>query len=192
MTVDGLLRVSLGGRTLDELNSAARTFLTLSSPCVVAGDLRLTGAPLMIRKDTILFALELPDLGSSPPRLEPAPEIRRFGKTAIRLRVRHFDVEGYVNALPGLDSLARLHQQGPGFIALNAATIVGPGVDYALSFVAVNRERIASAQEIFSIAARPEEADATTLERSEAAASSDSDAPPALKVVDAELVVKRP
>jgi hypothetical protein len=164
MTVDGLINVSLGGRTLDELNYAMRSFLSVGSPSVVTGDVHVTAAPLLISKEAILFVLELTELGSPPRRVEIAPEIRRFNRTAIRLRVGDFEIEGYVNALPGTDSLARLQQPGPGFLALNSATVVGPGVDLALPFLAVNRLRIVAAQEIFSIAAEPEEFEASADE----------------------------
>jgi len=43
------------------------------------------------------------------------------------------------------------------FIALQSATVAGPGMDLSTPFLAVNRTHILSAQELFSVNAVPEE-----------------------------------
>ncbi|HEU4402958.1 MAG TPA: hypothetical protein VFT43_12715, partial [Candidatus Polarisedimenticolia bacterium] len=68
----------------------------------------------------------------------------------------------YVYTTPGSDPLGRLNQPGHPFLAMNAATVSGPGVDFATQFVAVNRLHILVAQETMSISAVPEEVAATS------------------------------
>src|SRR5438094_10404641 len=65
LTFDGLLNISLGARTLDELNLGARSFLNLATPQVISGSWDLIEGPVAISKASVLFLLELPDLGAS-------------------------------------------------------------------------------------------------------------------------------
>ena len=162
LTFDGLLNISLGARTLDELNLGARSFLNLATPQVISGSWDLIEGPVAISKASVLFLLEIPDLGASLGRTDEDPELRRFGRAAIRLKVREYAVEGYVHTGPGGSSLTRLNQSAHPFIALQSAIVVGPGADFSTSFLAINRAHVLSAQEMFSVNLVAEEVAAGT------------------------------
>jgi len=162
LTFDGLLNISLGGRTLDELNLEARSFLTLATPRVVSGSWELAEGPIAVNKASILMVLEIPDLGVSLGRTDEDPELHRFGRAAIRLRVREYAVEGYVHTGAGGSSLLRLNQTAHRFIALQSALVTGPGTDFSTSFLAINRAHVLSAQEMFSVNLVAEEVAAGT------------------------------
>jgi hypothetical protein len=151
LTFDGLLNISLGARTLDELNLGARSFLTLATPQLVTGSWDLIEGPVAINKASVLLVVEIPDLGASLGRTDEDPEMRRFGRAAIHLKVREYAVEGFVHTGPGGSSLTRLNQSAHPFIALQSAVVVGPGVDFSASFLAINRAHVLSAQEMFSV-----------------------------------------
>ncbi len=151
LTFDGLLNISLGARTLDELNLSARTFLTLSNPLLVSGAWELSEGSAAINKSSVLFVLEIPDLGAQLTRSDEDPELRRFGRAAVRMRVRDYTIEGYIHVGPGGNSLLRLNQAAHPFIALQSAAVTGPGMDFNTPFLAVNRPQILSAQELFSV-----------------------------------------
>ena len=158
LVVDGLIRLGLGARTQDELNQAARSFLTLSSPLLVSGDLTLGQGPLSLHKPSILFALELQELGIPPGNMDTEPLIRRFARASVRLRVGEYTLEGYVHVLPGGDALARFNEANHLFVALTSVKVVGPGVDFSTPFLAVNRSHVVAGQEIVRYSALPEEA----------------------------------
>ena len=151
LTVDGLLNISLGGRTLDELNLAARSFLNLTNPRITGGAWELMDGPLALNKASVLFVLEIPDLGVTLGRTDDDPELRRFGRASIRLRVREYTVEGYVHTGPGGSSILRLNQSAHPFIALQSAVVTGPATDFSAPFLAVNRPHVMSAQELFRV-----------------------------------------
>jgi len=156
LILDGLLNISLGGRTLDELNLEARTFLTLVTPRLVGGSWEMTDAPVAVNKGTVLFVLEVPDLGATIGRTDEDPELRRFGRAALRLRVGGYTVEGYVHTGPGGSSLMRFNQTAHRFIALQSVVVTGSGPEFSAQFLAVNRTLVLSAQEMFSVNPVPE------------------------------------
>jgi hypothetical protein len=157
VTIDGILTVGLGGRTLDELNQGARAYLTLTLPLLVTGQTPLEKGPLSINKSNIIFALEIPDLGAKIESQPMEPEVHR-ARSVVRIRTADYTIEGYVHTWGGGDALGRLTQPGtPRFLALSPATIAGPDIDCAVSFVAVNCAHVTMAQEILSIDAQPEE-----------------------------------
>jgi hypothetical protein len=151
LILDGLLNISLGGRTLDELNLEARTFLTLATPRLMGGSWEMTDLPLAVNKGAILFVLEVPDLGVTIGRTDDDPELRRFGRAAIRLRVGAYTIEGYVHTGPGGSSLMRFNQTAHRFIALQSVVVTGSGSEFSAPFLAINRTRVLSAQEMFSV-----------------------------------------
>ena len=157
LAFDGLLNVSLGGRTLDELNTASRPILTLNSPRAAAGGWTPGDGPLLVNREAVLFVVEIPEPGATLGKSEAEPELRRFDRSAIRLRVGPYDVEAYVHTSHGANPLVRLSQSVHPFIALNAATVSGPGFDITVPFVAVNRSHVLVSQELFSVSAIPEE-----------------------------------
>ena len=155
---DGLLTISLGARTIDELNLAARSFLCLSCPSVVSGEWHLADGALLINKASVLFVVEIPDLGAPLGKSEPVPELRQLSGSVIHLRVGSYEIQGYVSTLPGSDPLTRLnHSAGHAFVALTAATLEGKGIDGSVPFVAVSRSHVLLAQEVLSIHAHPDE-----------------------------------
>ena len=157
LTFDGLLNITLGARTLDELNLTSRTFLVLSNPILQSGAWNMDEGSVVINKSFIVFVLEIPDLGAKLGGVAEEPEMRRFARAALRLRTRDHAMEGYVHSGPGSSSLARLNQATHPFIALQSVTVKGPGGEFAAPFLAVNRAHIVSAQEMFNISAVPEE-----------------------------------
>lgn len=157
LAFDGLLNISLGGRTLDELNLSGRAFLTLTTPSVFSGSWTPGDGPIAINKADILFVIELPDLGARLEKQSGDPELHRFARAAVRLLVKDYTVEGYVYTVSGGDTLGRLNQAGHPFLALNAATVVGGGSEFSTAFLAVNRSRVSAAQEILSVSAVLEE-----------------------------------
>jgi hypothetical protein len=166
LVFDGLLNVSLGARTLDELNSSARTFLTLATPRLISGSWELSDAPVAINKKSVLLVLEIPALGVTLGRTDEEPELRRFGRAAIRLRVGGYAVEGYIHTGPGGSGLMRLNPDAHPFFALQSAVVVGPEADFSMAFLAVNRAHVLSAQEMFSVNLVSEEVGAGTGEGS--------------------------
>ena len=157
LTFDGLLNVSLGGRTLDELNLEARTFLTLATPRLVGGSWEMADGPVAVNKASILFVVEIKELGMTLRRTDEDPELRQFGRAAIRLRVGEFSVEGYVHTGSAGSTLLRLNQTAHRFIALQSAVVTGPGHEFTSSFLAINRAHVLSAQEMFSVSPVAEE-----------------------------------
>jgi len=157
LTFDGLLNISLGARTLDELNLTSRPFLVLSNAVLQSGSWEVGEGPVVVNKSFIVFVLEIPDLGAAPGGTAEETEMRRFGRAAIRLRTRDHAIEGFVHTGPGSGSLMRLNQATHPFIALQSATVKGPGTEFGTPFLAVNRAHIVSAQELFSVSAVPEE-----------------------------------
>src|SRR5260221_8511368 len=126
VTLDGLLSVTLGTRTLDEMNLSARAFVTLFAPLIQRGDWPLLHeSAISINKASILFVLELPDLGAQLESGKAEPEVRHFARSMLRLRVADYTVEGYVHTLHGGDALARLNLGGHPFLAMSPATITG-------------------------------------------------------------------
>src|SRR5256712_11794332 len=79
LSFDGLLNISLGARTLDELNLGARSFLTLATPPLMAGSWTLKEGKHAINKASLLFVLTISD---------PAVSLT---VTAAQTRKRHFD-----------------------------------------------------------------------------------------------------
>jgi len=65
---------------------------------------------VVINKSFIVFVLEIPDLGAPLGGAAEEPEMRRFGRAALRLRTRDHAIEGFVHSGPGSSSLARLNQ----------------------------------------------------------------------------------
>ncbi len=155
--LDGLLNGSLGARTLDELNNSARAMLALSSPRVVTGDWMVGEGPLVVSKAAILMVAEIPDLGASLTNVPSEPELQKFGRAAVRMRLRSYSLEAYVVTSQGGDPLVRLSQGSHSFMALNNVKIAGPGVDLEVPFLAVNRMHVLAGQELYSVNAVPEE-----------------------------------
>ena len=143
-TVEGILEVSAILRTLDDLNVVAKHFVTVHRPQLAGSDWRFDEGALAINKQSILLVQEL---------AEPASKSKKsfggtFSRASVRLRVGHFDVEGFVHVPAGGDPMKRLNQQEHPFLALTSASVVGDETRTGVPFLAVNRSHILAAQEL--------------------------------------------
>jgi len=157
LVLDGLLNATLAGRTLDELNNSGRPMLALLSPKVMAGDWVVDEGSIVVNKAAIMMVAEIPDLGASLTGPHSEPELQKFGRAAVRMRLRSYNLEAYVVTSQGGDPLVRLSQGSHSFMALNNVKIAGPGVDLSVPFLAVNRQHVLAGQELYSVNAVPEE-----------------------------------
>ena len=141
--IEGVLRTSPSLRTLDDLNLVARNFLTLHGPSVDGERWGDQQTRMALSKASILFVIE--ETGTLGPRsIDP----ETYRRAPLRLRIADFDIQGFLHVPHGGDPMQRLNQDGHPFVALTSASIVGPGVELAVPFLAVNRQRIALAVEL--------------------------------------------
>jgi hypothetical protein len=141
--VEGMLRVPRKVRTLDELNLPAQRFLrvriadsTLASSCFEAGSLD-------IHKESILFLTD-----SAGPQVAGDRRVERlhFLRTAVRLKVGDFEIQGFLHVRGVRDPITWLAHARQPFLALTAASVVGPGTELALPFLAVSPRHVVVAQ----------------------------------------------
>jgi hypothetical protein len=145
---DGLLRLTVLGRTLDELNSTSRTFLLLDSP-TLAQDASgaVLAEQLALNKESILFALELDARDSIPSDLRRPGEKTHLAQSVLQLTTAGYTIEGNVHVFQAGNALARIYLPGHPFIALTAVTISAPDFELTTPFLAVNRAHVFSALE---------------------------------------------
>lgn len=142
-TVEGILRTSPSLRTLDDLNLVARNFVTLHDPSVDGEPWGDAATRMALSKASILFVIE--DAETMGPRsIDP----ETYRRAPLRLRIAEFDVQGFLHVPHGGDPMQRLNQDGHPFVALTSASVVGPNIELAVPFLAVNRQRIALAVEL--------------------------------------------
>jgi len=140
--VEGVLRTSPSLRTLDDLNLVARNFVTLHGA-------RVDGASwepetrVALSKSSILFVVE--DGETAGPRVI-APE--SYNRSPLRLSIAEFVIQGFLHVPRGGDALKRLNQERHPFVALTSASVVGPEVEIAVPFLAVNQRHVAWAVEL--------------------------------------------
>ena len=142
-TVEGTLRTSPSLRTLDDLNLVARNFVTLQGPSVDGERWGDSQTRMALSKASILFVVEDAET-ASPRSIDP----ETYRRAPLRLRIADFDVQGFLHVPHGGDPMQRLNQDGHPFVALTSASVVGPGVEMAVPFLAVYRQRIALAVEL--------------------------------------------
>lgn len=128
-------------RTLDELNLASRSFLSLCQP-------EWAGAPwfrndeiLAVNRSSVLLVREV----SAPP-VQAATHFPRFTRAALLLRVGDCTVHGFIHVPPGGHAMKRLDQDPHLFFALTGALVTGPAIELVSPFVAVNRSLVWAAQ----------------------------------------------
>ena len=140
-SIEGLLLISQLVRTLDDLNMAVKAFLTVHSPVLDGIGWSFPDSPLSVNKSNILFLAELssPDTGQSEKFVD-------FTRSAVRLRVGAFDIEGFVHVPPRSDPLLRFNQDTHPFIALTSVSVVGPDTRFEASFLALKRSHILAVQ----------------------------------------------
>ena len=139
--VDGCLLISAGLRTLDDLNVVSKRFVVLRSPSSPTDAWSLGRGPLAVNKKAILFVQEL----TSP----PSQSGRRFGgftRASVLLKIKTYEIEGFVHVPPGGEPMKRLDQDNHIFLSLTTVLLTGPDGHEALPFLAVNRDFITTAQ----------------------------------------------
>ena len=144
-TLEGELGIGTALRTLDRLNLLHHAFVTIENPRVVAGDWSIEPGTLLLNTSCILFVVEL-----SSRRLGvcDAGEAARFSRSAVRLQVGDYEIQGFLH-VPGKGRpLIRLKQDRHAFMAVTSASVVGPDTAFASSFLAVNRAHVLAAQEL--------------------------------------------
>jgi hypothetical protein len=62
------------------------------------------------------------------------------------LRIAEFDIQGFLHLRGVRDPLVWLNQSRQPFLALTAASVIGPGVEFAVSFIAINPRHMLAAQ----------------------------------------------
>jgi hypothetical protein len=139
--VQGCLRISPGLRTLDDLNLVSKRFITVHTPQSLASDWEPGSGPLAVNKGSILFVREL----SAPPP-KGGGRFGNFTRAALRLRIKEFEVEGFVHVPPGGSPMKRLDQDSHPFVSLTTVLVTGPDGHATAPFLAVNRNHITAAQ----------------------------------------------
>ncbi len=141
--LEGSLLISPRQRTLDQLNLSERSFVTLHHVRVVRGDWTLGGGPLTFNKAMILFLQE-----TNPPPPQRDRSFGQFTQAPVCFRIAEFEVRGFVHVPPGGEPMKRLEQNKHPFISLTSVLVTGPGTDFSVPFLAVNRERVVAAQQL--------------------------------------------
>jgi hypothetical protein len=109
---DGLLRLSVLGRTLDELNLTSRGFLLLESPTLAADPASVIAPQIAINKGSILFVFEH-DLGDAVPSdLRKGAEKNRIAQSVLHLSTPEYAIEGNVHVFQSGHPLARIYMPG--------------------------------------------------------------------------------
>ena len=139
--VEGKLLMSARLRTLDDLNMVSKRFLMLQSPTSCAPSWEVGRGQLAINKNSILFVEEL----STPPP-EGGGRFGTFTRAAMRLKLKQYEVEGFVHMPPGGQPMKRLDQDNHAFVSLTTVLITGPEDHATTPFLAVNRNFITAAQ----------------------------------------------
>ena len=144
-TLEGELEIGVTLRTLDRLNLLQHAFVTIEKPRVVNGDWSIEPDTLVLNTSCILFVVE-----RSNPKREHSDlvESARFSRSAVRLQVGRFEIQGFLHVPGEGRTLVRLKQDQHAFLALTSASVVGPDTAFASSFVAVNRAHLLAAQEM--------------------------------------------
>jgi len=141
--VEGSLLVSPRLRTLDDLNNVPSNFVTLYQPVAVETGWPLSGSPVAINKDSILFVTELTAFAGTG-GMHPGDHTR----SPITLQLSEHLLNGFVHLPPNGDPIVRLNQDTHPFLALTAASVLGPNGPFTAPFVAVNRVHVLVAQQM--------------------------------------------
>jgi len=141
--VGGLLACNPMLRTLDCLHLAGGDFLTISEPEGEFDGWPFGSGPLTIRKSAVLFITEQSD--AAPIRTRPA-DPGLYHRAPVVLRLGNFVVRGFVHVPEGGTPHSRFHQDGPPFVAVTSAAVLGPNAELAVPFIAVNRLHVCAAQ----------------------------------------------
>jgi hypothetical protein len=151
-----MLQTNRGVSTMHYLNVVAGThqFLTLRPPLVGPTDWMFEDAALALAMDSIYFVTELTEY---VPRSGDPQEAARYMRTAVRMRLSDFLVDGFVHVPHGSNPIQRLNQVHNPFIALTVVSVMGPEEQFATSFLAANRRYVSAFQQIIGELQPPKE-----------------------------------
>lgn len=138
--VEGQLDSSIVVRLLDDLN-VDRPFLTLYDLVGCAGRWPCHDGTLAIRRDSVLFVLEL----SEPPPRPGNPSAAfqgHFNRARVDFQVAEFSISGMLHVPLGGAPMALLQHESHSFVALTSATITGPELEIEVPFLAINRRHV--------------------------------------------------
>ena len=155
--LEGSLEVHPSVRTLDHLNLAQR-FLRIEPTTWEFEHWTPEQRQVGISKDQVLFLTELSD---TLPVTQARVESRQWTREAIHLSVGNCEIKGYMHVPGLLDPVQRLNQSHDLFLAVTAASVVGPDLELATSFLAVNPTHVAAIQTMFP---SPESAEVAATE----------------------------
>jgi len=141
--IEGNLKMAASVRTLDDLNLVARRLVTVHSAHAEESNWPFDSGKLSINKASILFVQEL-----GTPAVQTGVSFGRFTRSAIRLRVGNYDLQGFVHVPPGGMAMKRLDQDNHPFVSLTSVLVSGPDGEFTTAFLAVNRSHIIAAQEV--------------------------------------------
>jgi hypothetical protein len=151
--VEGSLRIAARLRTLDDLNLVSKNLVALRSARPDDETWSFSEGELSIHKASIVFVHEL-----DAPSVQSGVSFGRFTRSAVRLKVGAFDIQGFVHVPPGGVAIKRLDQGNHPFVSLTSVLVSGPDGEFTAPFLAVNRNHIIAAQEAQQPADSEEEA----------------------------------
>jgi hypothetical protein len=143
--MEGWLAINPSTRTTDHLNLACPRFVVVD----VAG----RGVPgwsvgrgtTGISVAAVLFVAERQDVA---PRTDSRIERSHFSRAAVRLQLGRLEVQGFLHVPRLSDPLTRLTHQRQQFLPLTAVSVVGPDVELAAPYLAVNHDHILAFQSL--------------------------------------------
>jgi hypothetical protein len=140
--VRGYIRVHPEVRTLDDLNLSSVQFLHVEEALEDGPEDGSGDDVVAINGAATLWVVEVTPFRRAESRIEA----KRFGRTAVRLAVGEFDIQGFLHVAESVDALERLNRDKNRFIALTSASVSGPDCVFGAPFLMVNREQIVSAR----------------------------------------------
>jgi len=141
--IEGNLRIATRLRTLDDLNLVSKRLVTMHSAHAEEANWPFDPGKVSINKASVLFVQEL-----GTPTVQTGVSFGRFTRSAVRLRVGEFDIQGFVHVPPGGMAMKRLDQDNHPFVSLTSVLVSGPDGEFTAPFLAVNRSHIIAAQEV--------------------------------------------
>lgn len=141
--INGVVAIGAKVRTLDELNVPTHKFLIVDAPEICLPGCCFDGGAVGINKDSVLFVTEQRDCHLTT---DHRVERSHFVRMPIRLRLGQFDIQGFLHIRGLRDPLIWFSQTRQLFLALTAASVVGPDSEFATAFIAVNPRHVLAIQ----------------------------------------------
>lgn len=134
-SIEGLIDVAQNMRTSDHLNHACSRFVSLTVERGPEGLSSFREGALSVSTASVLFVVER---GLRRSISDARVEASRFTRSGVRLALGEFEIEGFIH-VPGLTNVTSwLIKNRHPFVPLTAASVSGPGVCFAASFLAFN------------------------------------------------------